>query len=161
MKFSKYLAVLALSIFSNDPGFAQQLWTIGPMLHVNFGGEKRSTSFTIEASYWNIKSFPYSVDFAIEFDRKKVRLYSEAQTGIGITGISLGPVLQFCGKGTKFGVQGSCWINYIVGVDYRIRYIPDETFHCVGFYAKFPIVMKGPEGDDGSFSWSEWDDWDD
>jgi hypothetical protein len=138
MKFSKYLTVLALLIFSNDPGFAQQLWTIGPMLHVNFGGEKRSTSFAIEASYWNIKSFPYSVGFAIEFDLKKVRLYSEAQTGIGITGISLGPVLQFPGEGIKLGVQGSCWINYIVGVDYRIGIYQMRHFTVLGFTPSFP-----------------------
>lgn len=139
---------------------AQELWTIGPMLHVNFGGEKRTTSFAIEAAYWNTSKTPYSIDFGVEFDRKKTRLYSELQTGIGITGISLGPVIQFSSTtGTKLGVQGSCRINYVLGVDYRMRFLRDEKIHSVGSYAKVLRVSTGLEtGNDG---WSDWDHWDD
>lgn len=131
------------------------------MLHINFGGEKRTTSFAIEAAYWYVKSFPYGVDFGVEFDRKKTRLYSEAQTGIGITRISFGPVVQFAREGTKLGMQGSCWINYIVGIDYRIRYLRDERIDAIGFYVKLPIATQGLEGDSGTVSYSDWDDWDD
>jgi hypothetical protein len=138
---------------------SQQLWTIGPMLHVNFGGERRTTSFGIEAAYWNVNATPWSVDFGVEFDRKKTRLYSELQTGIGITGISLGPVVQFnTGAGVKLGVQGSCWISYGLRVDYRMRYFREENIHSVGVYAK---MLMASSGISGSHHWSHWKDWDD
>jgi hypothetical protein len=136
----------------------QSLWTIGPMLHVNFGGEKRTVSFTLEAAYWNVSQFPYSVDFGIEFDRKKTRFYSELQTGIGVTGLSAGPVLQFGQGGPKFGFQGSCWINYYLGVDYRMRFLREEKIRSVGTYFKPPIATSGLEGDGGDLDWD--DDWD-
>lgn len=76
MKFRKLIltTIFALGAMGS---FAQEVWTIGPMLHYNFGGGKRSASFAIEAAYWNIYNFPYGVDFAIEFDKRKLRLYSE------------------------------------------------------------------------------------
>src|SRR5687768_5554084 len=77
---------------------AQEIWTIGPMLHLNFGREKPTVSFAIEAAYWNVRKVPYSVDLGIEFDRRKTtRFYSELQTGIGVAGVSVGPVLQVGG----------------------------------------------------------------
>jgi hypothetical protein len=142
---------------------AQEIWTIGPMLHINFGGEKRTTSFTIEAAWWKIKGIPHSVDFAIEFDKGKLRLYSEAQAGIGLTGISLGPLLEFNFKEhkTRVGIQGSCWINYIVGVDYRIRYVDKNRFDSIGFYGKVPMATSGLDSDGSGFDWDDWDDdWD-
>jgi hypothetical protein len=37
---------------------AQEVWTLGPMIHINFGGgEKISTSFSIEGAYWNLNNF--------------------------------------------------------------------------------------------------------
>jgi hypothetical protein len=131
------------------------------MLHINFGGEKRSTSFAIEAAYWNISKFPYSVDFAVEFDRSKIRLYSEAQTGIGLTGLSLGPVIEFNANGTThLGVQGSCWANYFLGVDYRLRFIDHQRFHCIGLYAKLPFATSGLSGGGHHHSWGSSHDWD-
>jgi hypothetical protein len=117
--------IIAALVMLKLNAFSQEVWTIGPMLHFNFGGEKRTTSFAIEAAYWNIKSFPYSLNFAIEFDKGKIRVYSEAQTGIGVTGISLGPVIEFNARESKvrMGIQGTCWANYILGLDYRIRFI--------------------------------------
>jgi hypothetical protein len=89
---------------------AQEVWTLGPMIHINFGGdEKISTSFSIEGAYWNLNNFYHSVDVGLEFDRGKFRIYSEAQTGIGLTGLSFGPVLEFHrGHGVHLGAQGSC-----------------------------------------------------
>lgn len=51
-----------------------------------------------------------------------------------VTGGSLGPVVEFKTKGgnTRLGVQGSCWINYFVGFDYRVRYIGNEKLHYTG-----------------------------
>ena len=134
---------------------AQELLTIGPMLHINFGGAKRSTSFAIEAAWWNAKGLPYSVDFAMEFDHGKLRLYSEGQVGIAVTGLSLGPVLELNFKESKirFGMQGSCWINYGLGVDYRIRYIDKKRFDCIGLYAKLPFTSSGFDSPDGNFDW--------
>lgn len=142
---------------------AQEIWTIGPMLHINFGAEKRTTSFTIEAAWWKVKGVPHSLDFGIEFDRGKLRLYSEGQAGIGLTGLSLGPVLEFNFKEskTRLGVQGSCWINYFFGIDYRMRFIDKKRFDCIGLYAKLPIASSGHDSNGGDFDWDDWDDdWD-
>ena len=100
------MVVLCISITSH----AQEIWTIGPMVHINFGGEKRTTAFSIEAAYWNITHFIYSFDAGIEVERGKLRLYSEGQTGLGVTGLSLGPVVEFNFREskTRLGIQGSC-----------------------------------------------------
>lgn len=158
MKFRKLIltTIFALGAMGS---FAQEVWTIGPMLHYNFGGGKRSASFAIEAAYWNIYNFPYGVDFAIEFDKRKLRLYSELQTGIGVAGIAVGPVIEFNreeGK-TLLGVQGSAWANYFLGFDYRFRKIGEQKFHAPGIYAKLPIARSGFEESSSSSSW-DWDD---
>lgn len=161
MKAFRYFTTIGFILIFSECSFSQEIWTIGPMLHVNFGGEKRSTSFAIEAAYWNLNKFYHSVDFAVEFDRGSIRLYSEAQTGIGLTGISLGPVIEFSNGGTWLGVQGSCWANYILGIDYRMRFIDKKKFYCVGLYAKLPFATTGlSDGSNHSFNWSDWDDWD-
>jgi hypothetical protein len=140
---------------------AQEIWTIGPMLNVNFGGEKRSFSFAIEAAYWNISSFPHSIDFGIEFDRRKTRLYSEFQTGIGVAGISAGPVFQF-GKdgGAKLGLQTTAWINYYLGLDLRMRFLKDEKIKSIGTYLKLPFATSGLDTDDDSDWGGDFDGWD-
>ena len=157
--FARSTLFIAFLYFLNGNVLAQEVWTIGPMLHWNFGGEKRSPSFSIEAAYWNIKAFPHSVDFGIEFDRGKLRLYTEAQTGIGVTGISLGPVVEFNfteGK-VRAGAQGSCWLNYFLGIDYRLRFIDKKKFNCVGIYGKLPFATSGLETDGDGFDWDDWD----
>src|SRR6476620_6069521 len=74
---------------------AQTSWTMGPMLHVNLGGEKIRASWAMEFAYWNFNSFPYSFDFAVEFERKKIRLYTEMSTGCLVAGVAAGPVIEF------------------------------------------------------------------
>ena len=163
MKTLTKFTVLCLMLCAGRTALAQEIWTIGPMFHINFGGEKRSTAFSVEASYWNITHFIYSVDVGLEVERGKLRLYSEGQTGIGVTGISLGPVVEFNfpESKTRLGVQGSCWINYIFGVDYRMRFIDHQKFNYIGFYGKVPMATSGlDEGGDGSTSYDDWDDWD-
>jgi hypothetical protein len=158
----KAIIFYSLSMLSFYSSIAQEVWTIGPMLHYNFGGEKRTTSFSIEAAYWNIYKFPYGLDFAVEFDRKKIRLYSEVQTGVGVTGVSVGPVLEFntAEGGRHIGVQGTVWVNYFLGADYRIRYIDKQTFHAGGLYGKFPVAHSGFDDENNSSSYGSWD-WDD
>lgn len=159
MKSFRNATAIILLITCSESCFSQEIWTIGPMLHLNFGGEKRSTSFAIETAYWNVDGFPYSVDLGLEFERKRFRLYSEGQTGILLTGLSFGPVIEFQkGNGIHVGVQGSCWINYGLGVDYRMRFIDHQKIKSVGLYAKLPISTSGLD-EDGDSS-SDWDSWD-
>lgn len=153
--------LIAILICGATTSYSQEVWTVGPMLHVNFGsGEKIRTSFAIEAAYWNLRNFYHSVDFALEFEKGKTRIYSEAQTGIGFTGISFGPVLEFHhGHGVHLGVQATGWLNYYIGVDYRIRFIDKKRFHAIGVYGKLPVSTSGLDSD-GDSDW-DWDsDWD-
>lgn len=136
----------------------QSVWTIGPMFHYNFGGEKRHFSFAIETAYWNIKNFPYSIDGGIEFGKKRVRLYSEVQTGIGVTGIAAGPVLEInkAERKVRLGIQSSVWLNYFIGLDYRYRRIDKTNFYCVGTYGKIPFATKdwnSGSSNGGDFDW--------
>jgi len=157
----KIAATIVFICLLNGNLFSQELWTIGPMLHYNFGGEKRTTSFAIEAAYWNIKHFPYSVDAAIEFDRGKIRWYSELQTGVGIAGLSAGPVLELnIDKGSAhLGFQSTFWANYFLGADFRMRWIDNNRYKCVGIYGKLPIAFGGfDKSHHHSFGHWDWDD---
>lgn len=150
-------------LLSHSHSFSQEIWTIGPMLHLNFGGTPKSTSFAIEAAYWNITRFYYGVDAGIEFDHGRIRVYSEAQTGVGLTGVALGPVVEFNPRKSKtlVGFQGSCWANYFQGVDYRLRLIDKKKIHAVGVYAKLPMATVGlDDGSHHTLNWDNWDEWD-
>jgi hypothetical protein len=127
---------------------AQTIWTVGPMLHVNFGGEKVRASWALEFAYWNFSHFPYSIDFATEFEKKKIRLYGELQTGIGIAGTSIGPVVEFQTDkpATKLGLQMSIWGNYYWGFDVRYRYIDKKSFLCPGTYLKGGFAARDENG---------------
>jgi hypothetical protein len=139
----KRIPIVILLVLLSVSINAQEVWMAGPTFHVNFGNKQIKLSYGFEVSYWNIIGFPYSVDGGIEFSRKRMALYSEAQTGIGLTGVSFGPVLNI-GKseGVKLGVQGSCWINYFLGFDFRIRYINGTYYQCPGSYIKLPLNYK-------------------
>jgi hypothetical protein len=128
---------------------SQSCWTMGPMLHVNFGGEKIRASWALEFAYWNFNSFPYSFDFAAEFERKKIRLYSEVQTGFLVAGISGGPVIEFqtAEKKVKLGLQTSVWANYYWGFDFRMRFIDNKSLICPGTYFKIPISGRDENGE--------------
>src|SRR6476620_4817999 len=104
--FSKIIFIL---LFSSVLAKSQSIWTIGPMLHVNIGAKKFRASWGLEAAYWNFSGFPYSLDFCAEFEKKKTRLYAEAQTGVGVAGLSAGPVIEFNREEskTKAGFQFS------------------------------------------------------
>ena len=75
------------------------------------------------------------------------------------TGVSLGPVLQVGGgDGAKLGLQGTAWINYYIGLDYRMRFFRDQKHHSAGLYAKLPVATTGLEDGDGD--WDSGDSWD-
>lgn len=164
MKFKSF--VLLLVLFSSLEVFAQSTWVymFGPMLHLNIS-KKVTASFGLELAYWNYEHFPYSFDCGLEFERKKIRLYSEAQTGIGLAGISAGPVAEFRTDSSSFhlGFQSSVWCNYFLGFDVRYRGIARTSYICPGTYFKLPIVYGNENGvihHSSSNSGSDWD-WDD
>ena len=152
------LLIVFTSTF-NLKTFGQEVWMIGPMLHYNFGKEKNHFSWAIELAYWNVKKFPYSVDAGLEFSKKRTRLYSEVQTGIGVAGLSVGPVLEFnkVEKKLRLGYQTTFWLNYFIGVDYRYRRIDKTNFNCAGIYGKLPIGTKDMESSDGDSRDYDWD----
>lgn len=135
-----------------------QVWMIGPMLHFNFSEKKMHLSYSLELSWWDYTHWPYSLDAGIEFGKKRVRLYSEAQTGIGLLGLSFGPVLEYRADENKLclGPQGSVWANYIGGFDLRFRKTGGNRSICPGLYFKLP-VGPGIDGDSGDHDW-DWDD---
>jgi hypothetical protein len=158
----RIIATWLLVILISVSALAQtnEVFMIGPMLHLNIANKKRPLSFGIELSYWNYDNFPYSVDGCVEFEKGKIRLYSEVQTGIGVAGISAGPVLEFqtTAHAVKVGYQASIWGNYFLGFDVRLRRIGKETYICPGIYGKLPFGYG--EGPDGDNDW-DWDsDWD-
>lgn len=157
----KFLLVSVLVISSISELFSQtkEVWMIGPMVHFNIGHKKYATSFGIEVSYWNYNSVPYSIDGGIEFERHRFRLYTEAQTGIGVAGFSLGPALEFRFDESKvlLGFQRSVWINYFAGVNLRWRTIGGATYFCPGLYGKLPFGFGETSGSNDDHDW-DWDD---
>lgn len=152
-----YLLVLGVM---NVYGQVNRIFMIGPTLHFNFGDEKFNVSVGAECSYWNWKNFPYSVNGGVEYGSKKVRFYSEGQTGIGVLGLSFGPVVQYNFQNAKFsiGTQGSGWINYFGGVDLRFRFIDDTKILSPGLYAKVPFGFGFYDNTNGE-NHNHWD-WD-
>ena len=130
----------------------------GPMLHINFGNSQHRLSFGFEAAYWNYEHLPYSIDGGIEFEKSKIRIYSEGQIGIGVAGICAGPVLEINTSEKKIylGPQASVWGNYFLGVDLRWRRIAKSVYFCPGVYFKVPgEIFAGKSGGSShhTFNW--------
>jgi hypothetical protein len=158
---NKKLYVLVLFFIGMcNTSFSQRIWTMGPMIHFNFGGEKPRVSYSFEVAYWNLDHFFYSIDGGLEVESGKFRLYSELQTGIGLAGIACGPVLEINTRqgGTHLGVQGSVWANYFLGMDVRKRWVNKTTYTSLGLYVKAPFASSG-SNNDGNESHHHWD-WD-
>lgn len=153
------LVLLVLTLNIHFRASSQTVWTFGPMLHYNFGVEKRHFSWALELAYWNIKNVPYSFDGGIEFSKKRTRLYCEVQTGIGFTGVSAGPVIEYNKEERKLraGYQMTLWMNYFLGFDYRYRRIDKTHFNCIGTYGKLPIATKDMKSSNGK-DYHNWDD---
>jgi len=149
----KKLTTSIILILLTFKGFSQDIYTFGPMVHLNFGGgSKANISYGLEFAYWNIDHFPYSIDGGIEYGKKKLRIYSELQTGIGAIGLGAGPVYQFnfTGKTSHLGFQTTYWANYFLGVDYRKRWIEKSSFNCIGLYLKLPIAPNSNSNNNSS-----------
>jgi hypothetical protein len=125
--------------------YSQDAWTLGPMLHVNFGEGKPTVSYGIEGAYWDFSHFYYGIDGGFEFGDNKVRLYGELETGLYVVGMGMGPVLEYNSIQSKvhLGFQYSIWANYFLGLDYRKRWIDSTTYNCVGIYLKVPFNTTG------------------
>lgn len=139
----------------------QKVWMFGPMIHFNFGSEKMHVSYGVELSYWNYDRFPYSFDGAVEFEKQKVRVYTEAQTGIGFVGLSVGPVMEYRKTENKIalGAQCSAWGNYFGGIDLRLRVLEEGIVFSPGLYLKLP-VGEGIWNGEYHGEHHHWDDWD-
>lgn len=157
------LLLIVMAFCSNLRAQTKEVWMFGPMLHFNFGDDKVRASFGIELSYWNYESFPYSFDAGLEFEKKKIRIYSEAQCGVGVAGISAGPVMEFRTDETKLnlGFQGSLWGNYFLGFDLRYRAIAGGSYFCPGTYFKLPLGIGYFDSDDDNDGDSDGFGWDD
>lgn len=153
-----YSTLICFSLLNSLQAQDNRVWMVGPMIHYNIGGEKSRFSYALELSYWDYDGFPYSFDAGLEFQKQRVRLYTEAQTGIGVAGLSLGPVLEFQTDNSriKAGIQGSVWGNYFLGFDLRFRKI-DDTYFCPGTYFKIPIVPGENNNSNSSHHDFDWD----
>src|SRR5688500_3378546 len=138
--------------------------TIGPMIHWNFGDNRFiKASWGLEAAYWNfdrdgfeklgrnpIPGFGkrgYGLTLGLEKDRDAVRFYSEPQVGWVFAGMALGPVLEvdLHGGPAAWGIQGSFWVNPLVGLDFRYRRLAGRHNQAFGLYGKAVAVLSGPE----------------
>ena len=156
MRRKKTTLLIFLFIVVKTNIFSQTIWTIGPMLHINFGGDKPHISYAIESSYWDLSHFYYGVDAGFEFEpkAKKTRIYSEIQTGFGLAGIALGPLLEInrTEKKIHLGIQTSIWGNYFIGVDLRKRWVDKTKYRCAGLYLKIPFADHGFSDSNGNNS---------
>jgi hypothetical protein len=145
MGIIKYTIIILLLILSTTLVSAQEVWTFGPMIQVNFGGEKTNISYGIEGAYWNLSHFYYGVDGGLEYGNNRMRLYSELQTGFGLAGIAMGPVLEYNTTVSQahMGFQYTIWANYFFGFDYRRRWVDTTTYNCIGIYLKVPFKTTG------------------
>lgn len=144
----KYTLLAILFIGASTFCFSQEVWTIGPAIHVNFAKRQKVTvSYAVEFAYWNFYNFYHSVDGGLEFERKKIRVYSELQTGFKMGGISCGPVIEFTtnGQGTHLGMQGSLWTNYFISTDLRKRWIDNKCYTSCGVYAPSKLPTSFPD----------------
>ncbi len=153
--------IIILFVFCiNTSVYSQDVFSIGPMYHLNIGDKSFKSSFGLEVAYWNKDAFPYSVDFGLDFQKGKFRLYTEAQTGVGFAGVSLGPVIEFKkGSPVQVGLQTSAWANYILGVDFRFRFFKGPDYIAPGLYLKYPWIL-GNENINNSNSSNNYFDWD-
>ena len=136
----------ALSLSAHTNQFSDQILSIGPMWHWNFGGEQVQFSWGIEVAYWDFTNGPHCVDFGFEIQDEVLRIYSEYQTGIIALGGSLGAVLEFSNnKSTQFGFQGGIWGAWFAGVNLRSRYLfsnsdtPSQYRFAPGAFLKIPM----------------------
>ncbi|WP_276498820.1 hypothetical protein [Pontibacter litorisediminis] len=156
----KYKLLLLVALLTLSSAQAQDVFSVGPALHFNFGDKKPKVSWGVEASLWWFEDqFPVSGNLG--FDRRKgsTVLYMQAQTGIGIAGVSAGPFLELRKEDMPvLGLQTDYWVNYFAGLNYRVRYSGEGTQKALGVYVKAPLSYGLEEENEEEDDW-DWD-WD-
>lgn len=146
MRLPTFPATLLALALLTQAASAASAWTLGPMVHFNWGAKARSVSFGMEASWWTpVNRIPNPLgleepmagfDVGFDIDGDRLRLYGEAQYGFYV-GASAGPYLEFDTDGPfGYGMQGSLWGVGILGADLRARYGTRGFFFSPGLMAK-------------------------
>lgn len=133
------LLISKISFAQSNNG--EPIFFVGPTLHYNIGNNEKKFSFGIEGSAWLINSdlpLPLGADLGVEFEKKKVRFYSEIQTG-ALLGLALGPVLEIEDSNPRFGFQTSVWGAFFLGLNFRYRSINSSHYFSPGMFFKVPL----------------------
>ena len=144
MKKSITIFVWSISFTANSWAQHDPYVTFGPMIHCNFSDNGYHFSWGLEAAVYKgasneeLKKGIPGVDLGIEFERTKVRLYSEFEYGFAFYGAAIGGFWENDWENHKnsFGPQGSVWLNFFAGVDMRFRGSDNGTVLSPGWYAK-------------------------
>lgn len=155
---AKLLVVPALLLLLSFNVRAQDVISVGPMLHFNFGDQKPRVSWGIEAAaWWYEDNFPVSASFGYERKHGGNVLYLQGQTGVGLAGLAAGPYLEFRKDDTAMlGLQTDYWLNYFAGVNYRVRYSGEGNQKALGLYLKAPLLLDADETEEEEGDW-DWD----
>lgn len=145
----KSVVIIVLMLFSLQlkAQFSDFLVFVGPKFNFNFGNGQHRFSGGLEASAWTFSnnSIPFGADFGFEFERDRLRVYSELQAG-ALLGLSAGPVLEFTRESHAIGFQGSAWAALFLGVDMRYRRINATNYFAPGIFFKVPVFNQGNFG---------------
>jgi len=158
-KCYKLLLLPLLFLLLQTNAFAQDVFSIGPAINFNFGDKKPKVSWGVEASLWWFEDYkvPFSANLGFDHRKGSTILYTQAQTGVALIGLSAGPYIEFKKEEpTVIGLQTDYWLNYYLGLNYRVRYAKSGPQKSLGLYLKAPIGV-GLEDDGDSSDW-DWDD---
>lgn len=139
---SKLLFILILITGSNlVQAQSNVLVLVGPKLNFNISKTEKRFSGGLEVSTWsgNDEDGLSGAAFGVEFERDRLRIYADLQTGY-ILGISAGPVVEISRENTKLGFQGSLWGVFLIGGELKYRRINSTNYFAPGFLLKIPVV---------------------
>jgi hypothetical protein len=136
----KLLFILLFITASNVQAQSNVLVLIGPKFNFNISKTEKRFSGGLEFSTWsgNVKDGLSGTAFGVEFEKDRLRIYADLQTGY-ILGISAGPVVEISREKTKLGFQGSLWGVLLVGGELKYRRINSTNYFAPGFLLKIPL----------------------
>jgi hypothetical protein len=145
--FAKKICLLILLMIGSNA--YSQVILLGPTIHYNFGGGSKSFSWGIEASSWisvikGPDSPPIGLDLGVEFERGKLRLYSELESGMMFGG-SVGYAHEFTADGNTGGLQCSMWLAVFGGIEWRYRRMNKQNYFVTGGFLKLPVYVNFPQ----------------
>ena len=151
------ILIIIVSTLLPITAFSQVFYTIGPTINWNFGNKQCKVSGGLEFGIYGIqiskkhdKEAFLGLEFGLDFEKNKTRLYTEFRLAkkltdrIGIPilyGITAGPVLEW-GKDckTSIGIQTSAYGWCLLGASFRYRYINRKSYYGPGLFFKIPII---------------------